>query len=859
MPELTEVLLEDARPHVEAAAAPATPVLSLRDVSAHAPNGKTLLSDVTFSVQPGWMVAVVGPTGAGKTSLARVLTGALAVDAGSMRVNGAVAFVPQDDALHAHLSLRQALEYAAALRLPGESTAARAARVDSVIEELGLASHEATAVGDLSGGQRKRASIGTQLLGNPDVLVLDEPTAGLDPGYEKVVLSTLRAIADSGRTVVTVTHSVEALKSCDRVLFLGAGGSVAFYGPPKQAMRYFKMHDVGDVFLALDSAPSLWQQKFNGHPMRRRYIDEAAHLDHEAPIAAVARTACRVVRQARMLFRRHTDVLRGDRRHLLLVALQAPVVGALLWAVLPTNELKPSVAGEFGSRAGIVLLIVVLSSTWLAVSNAVRDVVRERTIVKWEATSGLSPRAYVVSKFVWLGGIAVVQSIIVTLVATARQAPPERVELVLIAGLGGLAASTLGLALSAMATSPDRAGALLPVTLVVQLALASEAAAKAPVPFMQPARSLIGTRWTMEAMAGSLLGNSSQTRRALEMLAGLTLVALGFAFFFVARTVRPARVAGTTASRPRVAILAAVGGLTLSLLAGGIGASALAHDGEPAKTTSHLAASATSVPRAVPTTVLSAQPSTTEVPATTVPAPRAPKVSSSHRSSSAGTETTAPAAAAEDVTGITSTAAPSVPSRIKPDAGSYPATFTGSASVNGRAQSFPSSGAIVLEESGSYIRQSSPGTPGEVVLTQVYNAARAGLVTFQMKAGSDTKVFSPSAPVIFLKYNAPEGTTWNWSATSTDGATTIDATGRVGETVTMNVGGEDVEVRRITTTLTLGGDLSGTAELTLWVSPTYRLPVVMRQVINANSQSGYGFNTRLSSDETTTLSSLHPN
>ena len=858
MPEIAEVLIEDARPYVEAVAV--APVLSLRDVSAHAPDGTTLLDGVSFAAQPGWMVAVVGPTGAGKTSLARALTGTLPIDGGSVRVNGLVAFVPQDDALHSHLTLRKALEYSAALRLPDVSGPGRVARVDGVLEELGLAPHANTAVGDLSGGQRKRASIASQLLGNPDVLVLDEPTAGLDPGYEKVVLSTLRASADSGRTVITVTHSVDALKSCDRVLFLGAGGSLAFYGPPKQAMSYFKMRDAADVFLALDNAGSLWQQKFHGHRLRKRYIDDAVDLDHDAPMGAVTRAAARVMRQARMLFRRHADVLRGDRRHLWLVALQAPIVGALLWAVLPARELMPSVQGEFGSRAGIVLLIIVLSSTWLAVANAIRDVVRERAIVKWEAASGLSPRAYIASKFVWLGGIAVTQSAIITFLATARQAAPGRIELVAIAALGALAASTLGLALSAMATSSERAAALLPVTLVVQLVLASEAAAKAPGPLMRAARSLTGTRWTMEAMAGALRGDSSQLRLALGSLVALILAALGMALFFVARSVRPASPRVAASFRTKRVVAVAVG--SVLLVTAGAGAYTTVHrsDGEKG-TVSRLAAGPSIAPIAQAPAA-----STSVPPVTTAPAPsaiaasaaRATTSPSSHRSSSTRTVTTSPADAADDVTGITSSAATPASSRIRPDAGSYPATFSGSATVNGRAQSVPSSGAMVFQDSGSYLSQSSPGTPGDVVLTQAYNESGANLVTFQMKAGSDTKVFSPAAPVPFIKYNAPQGSSWKWSAISTDRATTIQATETVGETSTVNIGGEDVSVTRITTNITLGGDLSGSATLTLWVSPTYRLPVTMRQVINANSQSGYGFNTRLVSDVTTTLSSLHP-
>src|SRR5207249_2877102 len=131
-----------------------------------------------------------------------------------------------------------------------------------------------------------------ELVGNPDVLVLDEPTSGLDPGYEKTVMATLRELADAGRTVVTVTHSLQALAICDRVLFLAAGGRVAFFGPPSEAAAYFGRTDAADVFLALDTEPGdAWQRRFRDHPTYARYIRPMT-----APTATAARRrATRVV------------------------------------------------------------------------------------------------------------------------------------------------------------------------------------------------------------------------------------------------------------------------------------------------------------------------------------------------------------------------------------------------------------------------------------------------------------------------------------------------------------------------------------------------------------------------------------
>lgn len=209
------------------------------------------------------------------------------------------------------------------------------------------------------------------------------------------------------------------------------------------------------------------------------------------------------------------------------------------------------------------------------------------------------------------------------------------------------------------------------------------------------------------------------------------------------------------------------------------------------------------------------------------------------------------------MTGITSSAAPPTIARVAPDAGSYPATFSGSASINGRSQSVPSSGSVVFTATGSDLRQSSPNTPGDVKITQRFSTDKASLVSFQLKAGDATKVFTPASPVTFIPYGAAENTSWSWSASSSDGATHVSASARVGGSKMMTVDGTSVSAFEVVTSLTISGDITGTAELTLWVSNEYRLPLVQQQVISAKGSSGYGFSTRLASDVTQILTRLH--
>ncbi len=257
-----------------------------------------------------------------------------------------------------------------------------------------------------------------------------------------------------------------------------------------------------------------------------------------------------------------------------------------------------------------------------------------------------------------------------------------------------------------------------------------------------------------------------------------------------------------------------------------------------------------------PTTTVAAP--TTVAPVATTAAPTtAQKISSKGRASTR-TSTSTAAVAADDVTGIASSAAPPTQPRIAPTTGTYPVSFSGSASVDGKAQKVPSSGSLRLSRSGDNIEQSSPDAPGDLVILQHYGNNESTLVSLQMTANNTTKTFAPSSGATYLQYNSPSGTSWNWSATSTDGKTQVQASGTVGGTSNMVINGQNVATVQMTTTLTLSGDINGTAKLVTWASPAYRVPVRERAVINATAKVSWS-SVRLVSDVTTTLSRLSPN
>lgn len=214
--------------------------------------GTTVLNDISLSILPKEFVVIAGVSGGGKSTLLDALNGFRPATSGTVLVNGSdlyqnfnayrteLGYVPQKDIVHVELTVGQALSYAAQLRMPADTTLAeRNTRVQEVLEDLGLSHRRDVPVKNLSGGQLKRVSIGVELLTKPSLFFLDEATSGLDPGTEADIMRLLRKLSDQGRTVLLITHATENVMLCDLVVFLAAGGRVAYFGPPAEAPEYF--------------------------------------------------------------------------------------------------------------------------------------------------------------------------------------------------------------------------------------------------------------------------------------------------------------------------------------------------------------------------------------------------------------------------------------------------------------------------------------------------------------------------------------------------------------------------------------------------------------------------------------------
>ena len=242
--------------------------LSFVRLSLHIPPpiNKTILSSVSGSIRPGRVTAIMGPSGAGKTTFLSVLLAKVRRTGGSLTINGAsgelvtygrvIGFVPQEDVMLRELTVRENILHSARVRLPRADWGPKRVYrlVDAVIEVLGLASCADTLTERISGGQRKRVNIGMELATAPSAIFLDEPTSGLDSTAALQVCNTLKNIATLGVTVVAVIHQPrnEIFRSFDDLLLLAPGGKTVYAGPGKDALGYFE--DLGLSFSASSSS-----------------------------------------------------------------------------------------------------------------------------------------------------------------------------------------------------------------------------------------------------------------------------------------------------------------------------------------------------------------------------------------------------------------------------------------------------------------------------------------------------------------------------------------------------------------------------------------------------------------------------
>ena len=502
------------------------------DLQVVTPQGKVILDGISFALEEGSFLGVVGPSGSGKSTLVNALTGFRPATHGSVffagrdlyaeyeHIRQRIGYVPQDDVLHMELTVGQTVDFAAELRFPTDVTKTdREARVAEVLDELGLNERRDVRVGSLSGGQRKRVSVALELLTRPSLLILDEPTSGLDPGYERSLMELLADLARAGRTVIVVTHSVQSLHLCDRILCLAPGGRMGWFGPPAELTGYFGREDYQEVFRDLSQVDGdVWKHRFEQHPSFNEYVTRplARYEPSQAPRDSSKVPRWEWVRQFRVLIKRRIASILADMKTLGLWIGLAIGLALILLVALPSGELGGIALPEIRivSQAPLVVLTVVLSVTELGAFNTIREIAGELPLYRRERAVGLSISAYVASKSVVFGIITVIQAVLLGVVGLARQNGPQDAlvfgwamgELLVVLILCALAAMALGLFVSAAVNTVDRAMTFLPIIFVMMMVFTAGGLfpSFADQPGLKQGSYLASSHWGFNGVAASV-------------------------------------------------------------------------------------------------------------------------------------------------------------------------------------------------------------------------------------------------------------------------------------------------------------------------------------------------------------------
>ncbi|MHC4176010.1 MAG: ATP-binding cassette domain-containing protein, partial [Planctomycetota bacterium] len=453
----------------------------------------TLLDDITLVVRPKEFVCVLGPSGSGKSTLLWALSAREPADQGTVTINGEhfygnfdalkhdVAVVPQNVVLHDLLAVRTALRYTARLRLPCDTNDAETeAAVIEILSTVGLAERQNTKIRDLSGGQVKRVSLANEIISKPNVLFLDEVTSGLDEETDREMMKLFREIADTGKTVICITHtSVNIEQNCDLVVILAPGGKLAFFGSPAEALRYFGIRRLGDVYEKLsEREPEQWKRSFLQHNVYSQYVDRRLPADDDADTPPVPRIspplAQRVqllLRQGRILTSRYLKLQIADIRSLATMLGQCVLVALLL--VVLYGDLEEVDVAEKATYSGNIIFLLAISCLWFGCNNAAKEIVKERIIYLRERDVNVMVPSYYASKLLLLGVICLIQAtVLLGIVRYFTNLPggfsSQWVFLVMLA-LTGVA---MGLLISAVSKTNDNAVGMVPAALLPQIILA---------------------------------------------------------------------------------------------------------------------------------------------------------------------------------------------------------------------------------------------------------------------------------------------------------------------------------------------------------------------------------------------------
>ena len=338
----------------------------------------------------------------------------------------------------------------------------REAAIERAIRLVELTEKKNSFIKSLSGGQKKRASIAVELLSDPNLLFLDEPASGLDPGTERNLMQSLRAMADGGKTVILVTHSTLQLRLCDKIVFMGKGGNLCFFGSYDDALEFFGVSDIVDVYNMITDNAMEWREKYDR--------TQAPAVSGRPAAGRIPPVKGEKTLQLPVLCSRYVKLVANDRQRLLLLLAQAPALALLISLVADGQQF------EQYDMTKSLLFALSCSAFWVGMLNAIQEVCKERSILKREYMAGLSLNEYILSKILVLGVLCLIQSALIVGVFAMSVGLPEEglflppmIEFLITTFLTATASAAMGLFVSSLFTNADRAMTVAPILLMPQI------------------------------------------------------------------------------------------------------------------------------------------------------------------------------------------------------------------------------------------------------------------------------------------------------------------------------------------------------------------------------------------------------
>lgn len=452
----------------------------------HGSSRKRILNNVSCEIGNNEFVAIIGGSGAGKTTVMNAMSGFDSDISGRVYCNGIdlrrnfntlknmIGFVPQQDIIYENLTLQRMLYYTAKMKMPSDTSKAEIrARIHKVLEMVDLVQHAKTYIRKLSGGQKKRASIAVEMLADPGLFFLDEPTSGLDPDTEQSLMHTLAKLSKSeGKTIIMVTHTIQSIDLCDKVIFMGPGGKICYCGPPSEITNYFGKKSLVEVYNELAGNVDNW----NGYFLQNYYMEKQnnPHSRTPNPNEGLEKKGKQVssFKQCLVLIARYFELIWNDKQRLLLLFIQ-PIAIAFLLAVVAVDD---TFITYEDTRS--IMFALSCSGIWIGLFNTIQEVCKERPILKREYMGNLRLWGYIVSKYVVQGVICFLQATL--LVAIFLRLMKHSAEAGLYFAKPGMeiwitmiltifASASMGLIVSSLMKNGDRAMAVAPFVLIIQL------------------------------------------------------------------------------------------------------------------------------------------------------------------------------------------------------------------------------------------------------------------------------------------------------------------------------------------------------------------------------------------------------